>query len=150
MTVSTQWQQYAHQLDSLSASQTNLQWQHAWQQLLRLNGLVRQWLSQLEACVLLPAFCHRDLTPHNLLLSGHQSQRLLCIDYEYAVASHPLFDLASVIATHELSSRQVNQLVDGIINGRQRTTKIHTIHTLLYKIFYINDLLICPDNVQIR
>lgn len=115
MTVSTQWQQYAHQLDSLSASQTNLQWQHAWQQLLRLNGLVRQWLSQLEACVLLPAFCHRDLTPHNLLLSGHQSQRLLCIDYEYAVASHPLFDLASVIATHELSSRQVNQLVDSVI-----------------------------------
>ena len=31
------------------------------------------------------------------------------------MASHPLFDLASVIATHELSSRHVNQLVDSVI-----------------------------------
>jgi thiamine kinase-like enzyme len=115
ITVSAQWQQYAHQLDSLSASQTDPQWHLAWQQLLRLNGLVRHWLSQLEACVLLPVFCHRDLTPHNLLLSGSALHQLLCIDYEYAVASHPLFDLASVIASHQLSTTQASQLIDTVI-----------------------------------
>jgi len=115
ITVSEQWQQYAHQLRSLSLSQTEPQWHHAWQQLLHVNGLVQHWLSQLEACVLQPVFCHRDLTPHNLLLSGRPSEQLLCIDYEYAVASHPLFDLASVIATHQLSITQVEQLIDKVI-----------------------------------
>jgi hypothetical protein len=99
ITVSEQWQQYAFQLDSLTGSQIDPQWHDAWQQLLSLNGLVQHWLSQLEACVLLPVFCHRDLTPHNLLLSGSVPHQLLCIDYEYAVASHPLFDLASVVAS---------------------------------------------------
>jgi thiamine kinase-like enzyme len=115
ITVSVQWQQYAHQLDSLSTTQTEPQWHHAWQQLLRLNGFVQHWLSQLEACVLLPVFCHRDLTPHNLLLGGSVSHQLLSIDYEYAVASHPLFDLASVIASHQLSTTQVSQLIDKVI-----------------------------------
>ncbi|MBB1438216.1 phosphotransferase [Shewanella sp. SG41-4] len=115
ITVSEQWQQYAYQLDSLMGSQVDPQWHDAWQQLLRLNGLVRHWLSQLEACVLLPVFCHRDLTPHNLLLSGSVSHQLLCIDYEYAVASHPLFDLASVVASHQLSTTQMNQLIDNVI-----------------------------------
>jgi thiamine kinase-like enzyme len=115
ITVSEQWQQYAYQLDSLTGSQKDPQWHDARQQLLRLNGLVRHWLSQLEACVLLPTFCHRDLTPHNLLLSGSAPQQLLCIDYEYAVASHPLFDLASVVASHQLSTMQANQLIDNVI-----------------------------------
>ena len=115
ITVTEQWQQYAYQLDSLTESQIDPQWHDAWQQLLRLNGLVRHWLSQLEACVLLPIFCHRDLTPHNLLLSGRAPHQLFCIDYEYAVASHPLFDLASVVASHQLSTIQVNQLIDNVI-----------------------------------
>ncbi|QDE31616.1 phosphotransferase [Shewanella polaris] len=115
ITVTEQWQQYAQQLDLLSSSQIAPQWHDAWHQLLRLNGLVRHWLSQLEACMLLPTFCHRDLTPHNLLFSGGKSNQLFCIDYEYAVASHPLFDLASVVASHQLSKTQVNQLIDNVI-----------------------------------
>ncbi|GGP49933.1 aminoglycoside phosphotransferase [Shewanella algicola] len=125
ITVSAQWQQYAEQLAQYSTEQTQLHWQQAWQQLQRLNARVRHWLSQLESCVLLPMFCHRDLTPHNLLLSsslslqnnpGHIGQaKLYCIDYEYAVASHPLFDLASAIATHQLTNEQVNQLTHKVI-----------------------------------
>ncbi|AZG73712.1 phosphotransferase [Shewanella livingstonensis] len=125
MTVSAQWQQYAQQLDSVNSTQTDPQWHHAWQQLLRLNGLVRHWLSQLEACALLPAFCHRDLTPDNLLLSGRSSHpKLLCIDFEYAVASHPLFDLASVVATHQLSISQVNQLIENVIMQYCQTSNL--------------------------
>ncbi len=125
ITVSAQWQQYAQHLAQYSTEQTQPQWQQAWQQLQRLNARVRHWLSQLESCVLLPMFCHRDLTPHNLLLSsplsaqnnpGHIGQaKLYCIDYEYAVASHPLFDLASAIATHQLTNEQVNQLTHKVI-----------------------------------
>lgn len=125
ITVSAQWQQYAQQLAQYSAEQTQGQWQQAWQQLQCMNVRVRHWLSQLESCVLLPIFCHRDLTPHNLLLSSTSAcqthddnvdqAKLYCIDYEYAVASHPLFDLASAIATHELTNEQVNQLTHKVI-----------------------------------
>ncbi|GGQ31489.1 phosphotransferase family protein [Shewanella litoralis] len=121
ISVSGQWQQYALQLDAMSQQQTNEQWHHAWQTLQRMNMRIRHWLSQLESCVLLPIFCHRDLTPHNLLLSPTHinstlpQSKIICIDYEYAVASHPLFDLASTVATHNLTEDQVAQLTHKVI-----------------------------------
>ncbi|MGX9463259.1 phosphotransferase [Shewanella sp. A14] len=120
ISVSAQWQQYARQLDSLRLTQTRPEWHLAWQQLQQKNVQIKHWLTQLESCLLQPIFCHRDLTPYNLLLSGESTSkpeqtRLVCIDYEYAIASHPLFDLASVIATHHLTAAQVDQLTHKMI-----------------------------------
>ncbi|MGI2174271.1 phosphotransferase [Shewanella ulleungensis] len=121
MSVSAQWQQYALQLDAMSQQQTHAQWHHAWQTLQCMNVRIRHWLSQLESCVLLPIFCHRDLTPYNLLLSTSSvnsalpQSKLFCIDYEYAIASHPLFDLASTVATHNLTKEQTAQLIHKVI-----------------------------------
>ena len=121
ITITEQWQQYAKQLHGLSHQQHSASWQQGWQTLQNMNVRIRHWLSQLESCVLLPIFCHRDLSPHNLLLhtqphcEGDAQAKLYCIDYEYAVASHPLFDLASAIATHQLTQQQVDTLTHKVI-----------------------------------
>lgn len=52
-------------------------------------------------------YCHRDLNPTNLLL---RDGKLLCIDFEYACASDPRFDLAALLACHKLTSTQTRQL----------------------------------------
>ncbi|QSX32260.1 phosphotransferase [Shewanella avicenniae] len=53
-------------------------------------------------------YCHRDLSAANLLFRDNQ---LYCIDFEYCCSSHPLFELAGVIATHQLSPAAQQQLL---------------------------------------
>ncbi|MFQ6370477.1 phosphotransferase [Shewanella sp. YIC-542] len=77
-----------------------------------------QWLEQvaldgrfnrLDDCLLAHQYCHRDLSAHNLLLHNDQ---LYCIDFEYCCSSHPLFELAGVIACHQLQPAARQWLVD--------------------------------------
>lgn len=80
--------------------------------LTRLSALtnfdINARINALDAVLLSNQYCHRDLSANNLLLAG---DKLLCIDFEYCCSSHPLFELAGVLATHALSPAAQQQLV---------------------------------------
>ena len=149
ISVTEQYQQYQQQLDDHFSESVDLRsnkpssgsWRQAYDQLQKMQPLITHWLEQLEACLLMPQFCHRDLTPHNLLWAARSNQLnntanidkpptnidsqsfgLKCIDFEYATASHPLFDLACVLATHDLSVSQADRLVAGFFILQQQKT----------------------------
>jgi aminoglycoside phosphotransferase (APT) family kinase protein len=129
LTPRVQWQEYLARLTELASTmgrahsrvnrQSNLtppkkthlssQWHRAFTQLSSLVTDIERWLVQLETCLVANQYCHRDLNPTNLLLVG---DKLQCIDFEYATASHPLFELASVITSHKLTLRQRDSLIE--------------------------------------
>lgn len=53
-----------------------------------------RWLARMLG-PFMPALCHNDLLPSNLLA---EEERLWLVDWEYAGIGHPLFDLANVAA----------------------------------------------------
>ncbi|WP_239473311.1 phosphotransferase [Shewanella algidipiscicola] len=113
ISVAQQWHEYFDKLSLLSGQvEGSLGQRPAWltrfELLKRHEPRVQQLLDTLAGCMVAPQFSHRDLNPYNLLLSG---DRLWCIDYEYACSSHPLVDLASVLATHKLSGWQRQWLI---------------------------------------
>ncbi|MDT3321698.1 phosphotransferase [Shewanella sp. SP1S2-4] len=109
ISITEQWQEYHQQM---LAYQASLALTHDWSErvakLLNIQIDIKHWCDDLAACLIKPQFCHRDLNPHNLLLKNN---RLYCIDFEYATASHPLCELAVVLATHALTPAQQNELV---------------------------------------
>jgi thiamine kinase-like enzyme len=56
-----------------------------------------------------PVLCHNDLLPANLI---DDSWRLWLVDWEYAGAGHPLFDLANASANAALSDDQDRALLE--------------------------------------
>jgi thiamine kinase-like enzyme len=56
-----------------------------------------------------PVLCHNDMLPANLIDDG---QRLWLLDWEYAGAGHPLFDLAHVSTANSLSRDQQRALLE--------------------------------------
>ncbi|MXR67127.1 phosphotransferase [Shewanella sp. JBTF-M18] len=121
ISVTEQWLRYYRQLAQIAESldtggmpASYLEpWHKRWLALKAHQGRVEAVLEQLNACELAPQYSHRDLNPHNLLVS---QGKLWCIDYEYACSSHPLVDLASVLATHRLSTEQRHRLILGYLN----------------------------------
>ncbi|WP_394203586.1 phosphotransferase [Shewanella waksmanii] len=123
ISLSRQWQHYLTQLHHIAVKLETMassgppntnqlaisieQWQTQWQRLQRLHHDTQLKIDSCDAVSLRNQYSHRDLTPYNLLLSD---EHLLCIDFEYACQSHPLFDLAVVLQTHGISSSQQAQL----------------------------------------
>jgi thiamine kinase-like enzyme len=128
LTPRVQWQEYLARLTELASAmagshsrgnrQSNLtlskrehlpsQWHKGFSLLSSLGTEIEHWLVQLETCLVANQYCHRDLNPTNLLLVG---DKLQCIDFEYATASHPLFELASVISSHKFTPWQREALI---------------------------------------
>jgi thiamine kinase-like enzyme len=131
LTPRVQWQDYHCRLVKVSESLAGTSqlhrgrgrlcpqsWQQAFAKIVAIKDDIDTWLRQLENCAVANQFCHRDLNPHNLLytqdLFSHKP-KLVCIDFEYATASHPLFELASLVCTHKLTQAQVDTLTDQYI-----------------------------------
>ncbi len=57
--------------------------------------------------------CHNDLVAENIV----STPSLKLLDFEYACDNDPLFDLATVVAHHELSSAQADFLLDAYFDG---------------------------------
>ncbi|PIW60437.1 phosphotransferase [Shewanella sp. CG12_big_fil_rev_8_21_14_0_65_47_15] len=116
ISITEQWQEYHQQMLTFMASsliegelsQIGGDWHRRVTQLLGIQADIQRWTGTLANCLLQAQFCHRDLNPHNLLL---KDKRLYCIDFEYATASHPLCELATVLATHALTPLQQHFLV---------------------------------------
>ncbi|WP_299497275.1 phosphotransferase [uncultured Shewanella sp.] len=118
----SKWQQ-THANDCLHTEKLNRlseKWLADFESLMANKTVINEWLVQVEGCLLNNQFCHRDLNPHNLLLNR---QQLFAIDYEYACASHPLWDLAGILATHHLSSNQRQYLIRGYIANNPNLTQ---------------------------
>lgn len=135
ISMTAQWQHYYDVLMHMSATlcqvqgqsvceadvgSQNLKWLSSLESLMKNKAVIIEWLQQVEGCLIQTQFCHRDLNPHNVLLNQEQ---LFLIDYEYACASHPLWDLAGILATHHLSSMQRQRLILGYLEGNPNVTQ---------------------------
>ena len=60
--------------------------------------------------------CHNDLVAENII----SAPRLMLIDWEYACDNDPLFDLASLIAYHDLSDKKAQHLLSAYAGGASR------------------------------
>lgn len=83
-------------------------WQQVYEQLNAKSVQVEHMLQRLSSCLIRQQYSHRDLNPFNILLVDN---KLNCIDFEYACSSHPLCDLAAVLASHSLSKIQCQWLI---------------------------------------
>lgn len=119
ISITEQWQEYHTQLLDFAAADKGEAWQSRLAQLLSIQRQIHGWTATLADCLVKPQFCHRDLNPHNLLLKDNQ---LYCIDFEYATASHPLCELAVVLATHLLTPAQRHLLVRQYLTGHPGLT----------------------------
>ena len=60
-----------------------------------------------------PCCCHNDLVVENIIATPE----LRFIDWEYACDNDPFFDLATIVAHHELPARQVSVLMGAYFDG---------------------------------
>ncbi|WP_139151919.1 phosphotransferase [Shewanella colwelliana] len=125
MSLPQQWHEYRQALTQHSRQQAchlnivqRQLWQTRFKVLMAQSDKIEQLLVLLQACMLGPQYSHRDLNPHNLLFKN----KLWCIDYEYACSSHPLVDLASVLATHRLSTSQRHTLISRYLEHNPNLT----------------------------
>ncbi|MCE9678926.1 phosphotransferase [Shewanella sp. AS1] len=123
--IDAQWHEYLEALkicdkkkDSLAPSLKQA-WSERYGRLLKRQDRVTKLLEKLEDCMLAPQFSHRDLNPHNLIYTDN---KLWCIDFEYACLSHPLVDLASILATHRLSTPQRHYLIRSYLHQHPKLT----------------------------
>nr|WP_275973949.1 phosphotransferase [Shewanella pneumatophori] len=123
MPVDKQWNVYHHRLQSMFAKVTALQahhctkaqvalltkWKLSYAKLVANIEQIEAMLRRLNHCMIRQQFSHRDLNPFNILLV---EGALKCIDFEYACSSHPLCDLAAVLASHSLSNEQRQWIIE--------------------------------------
>ena len=57
--------------------------------------------------------CHNDLVAANIV----SAPGVTFLDWEYACDNDPIFDLATIVAHHELSNRQAELLLDSYFDG---------------------------------
>lgn len=58
-------------------------------------------------------FCHNDLVAENIIAAPD----VMFLDWEYACDNDPFFDLATIVAHHELSNQQAELLLDAYFDG---------------------------------
>lgn len=143
ISIDEQWQTYLSSLDEAQLALSKLekntknndeleQWQSYYRQLSTRSKDVSQEVNVLCNVLIRNCFCHRDLSPTNLLIkpsSAYQDViQLCCIDFEYAAFSHPLFELAVIIETHQLNDEEQSSLVEGIFKWQQGITNPYLTH----------------------
>jgi len=76
---------------------------------------IRDCLRKIEAGPLPPNLCccHNDLVVANIL----NTPETRFLDWEYACDNDPFFDLATIVAHHDLSEAQRNTLLDAYFDG---------------------------------
>ncbi|QQX82108.1 phosphotransferase [Shewanella sp. KX20019] len=145
--VEKQWQIYNARLSQMqqkllsqpSASHPSITpWLQLFDSLFAQTGAIAVMLDSLDKCLVNLQFSHRDLNPYNILVV---QDKLNCIDFEYACSSHPLCDLASIIASHSLSSKQRHWLIENYIQ-QQSNLNQHAVHAVpaavdLYWVFAV-------------
>ena len=93
-----------------------------------LPPVERMWADELvrlarnfDADAVPTAFCHNDLVADNVLDDGRE---LLLIDFEYAVCSSPLLDLASLAGMNDYTAAQRRELLAAYYDGTPGPTLV--------------------------
>lgn len=152
-----QWYQYQQQLQQARLKSTatpdmltSIKWLADHRLFSRLFNQVDYWIEQVSSLEQFGQYSHRDLNPHNILYS---SGRLICIDFEYTCCAHPLWDLATVLATHKLSKLQRKELIDGYLNNHpkliENDSKYIAAMVNLYWVFSAAWALLMSFNVRV-
>ena len=126
--LAQQWSEYAENLklqqQCLAAGDKTFfkEWMVRFNKINQLD--ISAMLVALESCLLQPQYCHRDLNAHNLLWveANGGAASLRCIDFEYACAGHPLFELAVVLLNHRLNTQQQQWLAQGYLHQHPNLT----------------------------
>nr|WP_276521546.1 phosphotransferase [Shewanella sairae] len=152
MSVDKQWHVYHHRLQSMFTKVTALEgmdcnelqttlfeaWKQSYSKLVANTEQIEAMLRQLERCMIHQQFSHRDLNPFNILLDDGA---LKCIDFEYACSSHPLCDLAAVLASHSLSDERRQWLIGEYLasnaNLNQHASSAVSVAVDLYWVFAV-------------
>lgn len=81
----------------------------------RLSGAAERHLAVVEAAPgpMNLCCCHNDLVAENII----SAPNVRFLDWEYACDNDPLFDLAVLVAHHQLSGRQADILLDAYFDG---------------------------------
>ena len=69
--------------------------------------------------------CHNDMVASNIVGNAIGDARLKLLDWEYACDNDPCFDLASLIAYHDLGAEQTDRLLDSYTGGRTPEAREH-------------------------
>ncbi len=75
---------------------------------------LKTWTSDITASTLSLQYSHRDLNPENLLTHNN---RLICIDFEYACAAEPLYDLVSILESDSISETDKQAIAESYLSG---------------------------------
>ncbi|MFT5452247.1 MAG: thiamine kinase [Enterobacterales bacterium] len=97
-----------------------------------------------------PCLCHNDLSSANILESqiNHQSQ-LCFLDWEYAAVNDPLFEIAVICISNELSDADKNYLLQAYMGSNQTQDVSLTLDYWCWFYKYISllwGLVILPEN----
>ncbi|MEM9209532.1 MAG: choline/ethanolamine kinase family protein [Pseudomonadota bacterium] len=69
------------------------------------------------------SFCHNDIVAANLIAAGSDTRELMLIDWEYAGDNDAFFDLASLVAYHELDAGPADTLLSAYTGGASATDR---------------------------
>jgi thiamine kinase-like enzyme len=79
-------------------------------------------------------FSHNDLNPENVLWN----KKHFFIDWEYASANSPYFDIASIISSYNLNDEEIDYLLNGYVKDfRLETEKLKNWVKFTYFLDYI-------------
>ncbi len=121
ITSEQQWQIYHNKLNQIfidletaigyeSKYKTELtQWKQLFKILDSKQISIKSWVNDINAATSRLQFSHRDLNSENLLL---KDERLICIDFEYACAAEPLYDITSLIESNQFSGLNQQALIE--------------------------------------
>jgi thiamine kinase len=95
--------------------------------------------------------CHNDVVAENLI----SSDRLMLLDWEYSCDNEPFFDLASLIAYHELDDVHSMKLLSAYAGGvtselRERLADQVRLYNALYCLWLATRQILNPNAVQAR
>ena len=83
-----------HLIQAAPAFKSELElWKRCYRFIENRQNKLKSWTADITAATLSTQYSHRDLNSDNLLIRNEQ---LICIDFEYACAAEPLYDLISI------------------------------------------------------
>ncbi|MBM7073305.1 phosphotransferase [Shewanella sp. 202IG2-18] len=146
ITSQRQWQIYQYQLNQLvedielqlkvtTIHKTEFkQWMQFVQFLNAKQTNFSAWTDDILASTNELQFSHRDLNPDNLLIRG---DRLICIDFEYACAAEPVYDIASAIESNHFSALDQQWLTEKYFaNNKKASSDSTKVFPAMQKVYW--------------
>ena len=111
-------------------------WASLFKNIEKKQKLIQTWAIDVQSSTINQQFSHRDLNSDNLLI---KEKKLVCIDFEYACAAEPIYDLVSLLEGISFSKIERQHITENYLNNNNNVEKrsIMAISSMayLYQIF---------------